>query len=162
MQSTLSAWAANIPIYKISKSGNEISVKTESNFSIIQKNQILTIGDFCNECGNCNTFCPTNGAPYKTKPIFYLKEESFDNESVGYYFKDGILKFKNRNGIESLHINESYFVYRSELVEVRFSKDFLSLIDIKFLSDSVREINLHQAAEMCFLIRNLKDVSIFK
>ena len=154
--------AANIPIYKITKNGNEISVKIESNFSITQKNQILTIGDFCNECGNCNTFCPTNGAPYKTKPIFYLTEESFDNESVGYYFKDGILKFKNRNSIESLHINESYFVYRSELVEVRFSKDFLSLIDIKFHSDSVREINLHQAAEMYFLINNLKEVSIFK
>ncbi len=151
----------NIPIYTLTRNGNEISVKTESNFSITQKNQILTIGDFCNECGNCNTFCPTSGAPYKTKPMFYLTEEGFNKETVGYYFKDGVLKFKNMNSIESLHINESYFVYRSELVEVRFSKDFLSLIDIKFHSDSVREINLYQAAEMCFIIKNLEKVSIF-
>jgi len=152
----------NIPIYTVTKNGIEIPVKTERSFSITQKNQILTIGNFCNECGNCNTFCPTSGAPYKTKPMFYLTEESFNNESVGYYYKDGVLKFKNRNSIESLCIKEDNFVYRSELVEVRFSKDFLSIIDIKFHSDSVQEINLHQAAEMYFLMNNLKAVSIFK
>ena len=30
--------------------------------------QIVNIGDVCNECGNCNTFCPTSGAPYEDKP----------------------------------------------------------------------------------------------
>jgi len=152
----------NIPIYTLTKNGIEISVKTERSFSITQKNQILTIGNFCNECGNCNTFCPTSGAPYKTKPMFYLTEESFNNEVIGYYYKDDVLKFKDRNSIESLCIKEDYFVYRSELVEVKFSLDFLSIIDIKFHSDSIQEINLHQAAEMYFLMNNLKEVSIFK
>ncbi len=39
--------------------------------------QIAKIGDFCNECGNCDTFCPTSGAPYKVKPTFWLDEEGF-------------------------------------------------------------------------------------
>ena len=28
--------------------------------------------DFCNECGNCVTFCPTSGEPYRDKPRLYL------------------------------------------------------------------------------------------
>jgi len=137
-------------------------VKTESNFRITQKNQILTIGDFCNECGNCNTFCPTNGAPYKTKPMFYLTEENFNNEAVGYYYNDGVLKFKNNDSIEVLSFEENNFIYESDLIYVRFSGNEFSLLDINFKFDSVQEINLSKAAEMCFLIKNLKDVSIFK
>ena len=32
---------------------------------IAQRFQIINLGDFCNECGNCTTFCPTSGAPYR-------------------------------------------------------------------------------------------------
>lgn len=41
--------------------------------------QVLNIGDFCNECRNCTTFCPTAGDPYKNKPKFYLT----DHEAPG-------------------------------------------------------------------------------
>ena len=34
--------------------------------------QIVNVGDFCNECGNCTTFCPTSGAPYRDKPRFWI------------------------------------------------------------------------------------------
>ncbi|OGU85330.1 MAG: hypothetical protein A2W11_04745 [Ignavibacteria bacterium RBG_16_35_7] len=153
--------AVNIPVYAITKNYGEITVKTERNFSITQRNQILTIGNFCNECGNCNTFCPTSGAPYKTKPMFYLTEESFNNEDVGYYYRDGVLKFKNNGSIEVLSYKKNYFAYESEIVNAKFNIDDFSLLDIKFNSDSVQEKNLHQAAEMCFLIKSLKEVSIF-
>jgi putative selenate reductase len=153
---------ANIPIYTVTNSGGKKTVKTEKNFTITQKNQILTIGDFCNECGNCNTFCPTSGAPYKTKPMFYLTEESFNNEAIGYYYKDGVLKFKSKGSIEVLYVDKSYLIYESDLVNAKFSSDNCSLLDIRFKSDSVKEINLHQAAEMLFLINNLREISIFK
>ena len=39
--------------------------------------QTLNLGDFCNECGNCDTFCPTAGAPYRDKPRFWLDEEGY-------------------------------------------------------------------------------------
>jgi len=34
--------------------------------------QIGIIEDWCNECGNCATFCPDNGAPHRVKPRFAL------------------------------------------------------------------------------------------
>lgn len=38
---------------------------------IDQPLQIACYADFCNECGNCDTFCPEYGGPYIRKPAFY-------------------------------------------------------------------------------------------
>ena len=40
-------------------------------------NQILHVDGMCNECGNCETFCPYADAPYKDKLTLYWKEEEF-------------------------------------------------------------------------------------
>ncbi|MGE5360947.1 MAG: 4Fe-4S dicluster domain-containing protein [Bacteroidales bacterium] len=39
--------------------------------------QIAVFADFCNECGNCDVFCPEHGGPYKTKPRFFGSREAF-------------------------------------------------------------------------------------
>jgi putative selenate reductase len=50
-------------------------------------NQILHLDGLCNECGNCATFCPHQGAPYKDKiTIFRNKEEFEDSLNNGFYF----------------------------------------------------------------------------
>ncbi len=33
--------------------------------------QIGVFADACNECGNCDVFCPEDGAPYLSKPLFF-------------------------------------------------------------------------------------------
>ena len=151
-----------IPVYFLKRVNGELKVKSEGFFNITQKNQILTIGNFCNECGNCNTFCPTEGAPYKTKPVFYLTEESFKREVAGYYYRDGLLQFKNNGTTEKLSLKGNHFLYNTEQVEAKLSKDDYSIIDISLKDDSAQEVNLYHAAEMCFLIENLKNISIFK
>ena len=35
--------------------------------------QIVIIDDWCNDCGNCETFCPDNGAPNRVKPRVTLE-----------------------------------------------------------------------------------------
>ncbi|NOY22509.1 MAG: putative selenate reductase subunit YgfK [Acidobacteria bacterium] len=49
-------------------------------------NQILHIEDLCNECGNCATFCPYDGAPYKDKLTLFGNTEDF-----GASMNDGFL-----------------------------------------------------------------------
>ena len=51
-------------------------------FAVQQPVQILKLGDFCNDCGNCDTFCPTAGAPHRDKPTFWLDEEAW-REATG-------------------------------------------------------------------------------
>ena len=43
--------------------------------------QVAVLADLCNECGNCTTFCPTAGAPYRDKPRLYLNRDDFDAQS---------------------------------------------------------------------------------
>jgi len=159
---SFTAKQAEIPIYLISKNGNGFSSERVDSFIVNQANQIFNIGDFCNECGNCNTFCPTSGAPYKTKPIFHLTEESFLAEEKGYYFDNETLKCKNGNGLESIQINDDKIRYDSVEVEAVFNKLDFSVTDVIFKNGNTNSVVLNRAAEMYFLLKNLKDFSIFK
>jgi len=40
--------------------------------------QVAVLADLCNECGNCTTFCPTSGQPYRDKPRLYLDRPEFE------------------------------------------------------------------------------------
>ncbi|MBI5864919.1 MAG: glutamate synthase [Planctomycetes bacterium] len=46
-------------------------------FEIRETLQIACYADFCNECGNCDTFCPEYGGPYIKKPSFFGSERSW-------------------------------------------------------------------------------------
>jgi putative selenate reductase len=40
-------------------------------FEARERHQIANFQDFCNDCGNCDTFCPEDGGPYLEKPRFF-------------------------------------------------------------------------------------------
>ncbi|MFH1277713.1 MAG: 4Fe-4S dicluster domain-containing protein [Candidatus Eisenbacteria bacterium] len=42
--------------------------------------QIGNVADLCNDCGNCDVFCPEEGGPYVEKPRFFLSRDSFDRD----------------------------------------------------------------------------------
>jgi putative selenate reductase len=151
----------NIPVYTIIKTKNEIRAEITHRFNITQKNQILTIADFCNECGNCNTFCPTSGAPYKTKPLFFLTEESFNRETKGYFYNNGILQYRNNSSREKLTMNKEYFLYDSDKVSAKLNRIDFTISEVQLKNDSEQEIKLNRLAEMCFLIENLGKIAVF-
>ena len=64
-----------------------------ANFAIkvpgVEMHQIIHVDYMCNECGNCETFCPYNSAPYKEKfTLFHRTEEMEDSENDGFAFVD--------------------------------------------------------------------------
>ena len=46
-------------------------------FRVDQNRQIVNINDFCNECGDCETFCVHEGRPLCEKPRLFLNEADF-------------------------------------------------------------------------------------
>ncbi len=48
---------------------------------IEKSHQIANYADFCNECGNCDVFCPEHGGPYIRKPRFFGTRESWEKLS---------------------------------------------------------------------------------
>ena len=63
---------------KLVSRGGKLVAEGMEKLAVRQGVQIFNIGDFCNECGNCTTFCPTAGAPYRDKPRFWLDSAGFE------------------------------------------------------------------------------------
>ena len=58
--------------------GGRVEVGATVAFRLDQRLQVAVLTDFCNECGNCATFCPTAGKPYRDKPRLYLDRADFE------------------------------------------------------------------------------------
>ena len=51
--------------------------------------QIVHLDAYCNECGNCATFCPYDQAPYKEKLTLFSRRDDFDNSTNPGFLVDG-------------------------------------------------------------------------
>ncbi len=51
--------------------------------------QILHLDAFCNECGNCETFCPYDGGPYRKKFTLFNTKEDYDTSENSGFYADG-------------------------------------------------------------------------
>jgi ferredoxin len=47
-------------------------------FALEKADQIANFADYCNHCGNCDTFCPEYDGPYLKKPNFYGSRRAFE------------------------------------------------------------------------------------
>lgn len=47
-------------------------------FKLKDTHQLANFADFCNECGNCDVFCPEEGGPYVVKPRFFSSRERME------------------------------------------------------------------------------------
>jgi putative selenate reductase len=66
-----------LPIVKVRQAGGTWTVVETGELVLTKKHQIANFADFCNECGNCDVFCPEDGGPYVLKPRFFGSLESY-------------------------------------------------------------------------------------
>lgn len=59
------------PVIKVEQTPAGFRTRTDGTLSVDRKHQIGNFADFCNECGNCDVFCPEDGGPYRLKPRFF-------------------------------------------------------------------------------------------
>jgi putative selenate reductase len=57
--------------------GDTLIEELAGTFRIEKGHQIANFQDFCNDCGNCDTFCPEDGGPYVKKPRFFGSLETW-------------------------------------------------------------------------------------
>ena len=98
------------------------------------KFQILHLDGSCNECGNCETFCPYNGAPYKEKITLFGNETDFmDSSNSGFVFldniKEGLVKYRLNGNIGEANMVNNYCIIEPGLdAEENIQKLKLSII----------------------------------
>ena len=71
-----------------------------------QQSQIVHIDGYCNECGNCGTFCPWEGNPYRDKPTVFSGRVEFDNSENPGWLLDGdtlVYRFPPEAGLNGGH-----------------------------------------------------------
>ncbi|MBU3915635.1 hypothetical protein KKA14_08890, partial [bacterium] len=142
------------------KSGKVI-IENLDRFQIQQDLQIINIGDFCNECGNCVTFCPTSGSPHETKPKFYLTWEKYQSEENGHFLKGNEIRRKINSEESVLRQVGNMLEYKTEEIKALLETSTLIVKEAVFMTTETNSIDLSEAAEMGVLLRSLKDSFIF-
>ncbi|MDH3472016.1 MAG: hypothetical protein OEM94_11940, partial [Acidimicrobiia bacterium] len=120
--------------------------------------QIAVLTDFCNECGNCVTFCPTSGEPYKDKPRLYLNRQEFEAETDNAFmmFDDGVTAaMDGRFGGEThrIELNGS-LKYESPAVSATLNAKDFSVVEAQ--SNGGGYPTLEPAAAMFVVLTGLK------
>jgi putative selenate reductase len=80
--------AVNIPTQNYKYVGRQFEAVPAENFVLTKLDQIANLADFCNECGDCDTYCPEHGGPFIEKPRFFFSEASYRRfqKYDGFYF----------------------------------------------------------------------------
>ncbi|MFC1618899.1 putative selenate reductase subunit YgfK [Candidatus Neomarinimicrobiota bacterium] len=149
-------------IYRIQAEGSKVRIEKCEEFHLNQRHQIYNIADFCNECGNCTTFCPTSGSPFQDKPRLCLSESSFHEEPFGYFVDGNTMRARINGQEESLTINGDRLHY--DTPEVSMDIDSISFMpaDVNFKAPHSGWIKLTHAVEMYILLTAVREESLFR
>jgi len=120
-------------------SNGKLIQSTHQHFILDYEHQIANLADFCNDCGDCDTYCPEFGGPFIEKPRFFFNEENYSKykNDNGFYFTDSST-LRGRIGKSEYELsyikNENKFKWTNKNYEL-FLDENDNLIDVKFLND---------------------------
>jgi len=149
-----------VPVWKPVFTKGQQSFIIEKQLKIEQKYQVLNIADFCNECGNCTTFCPTKGSPFSDKPRFCLTEKSFRQTENRFYLPEensGKMLLHHWNGqIISLSKSDDYYELIYNNLSIVFRKNDFMPLETRPGGNELPDRIFEKAAEMKLLIDFVK------
>jgi len=153
----------NLHLQKVIIKDGKRNIVPGQSYNVIQPLQILHIADWCNECGNCTTFCPSSGTPYLNKPHLYLQKESFETNDDGYYFdsEKSALLLKEPESNHSLIIHQNEYIYKKNNSFLRIDKENFMITDFEINNDFT-ELGLNKAVEMKYILEGVLEFYNFK
>ena len=131
---------------------------------IEKKHQIANFADWCNECGNCDTFCPEYGGPFIQKPSFFTNRDAFlDNVRDGFYIthdKEGseiVGRMEGKTYSLAVREDSTRAQYNDGVVEVQFDTGTHEIIEVKPVTTSTakHKIDLKQYHTLRTLLAGL-------
>jgi putative selenate reductase len=150
-----------ITLQKALQRDGKIYFEEDKQVTINQPYQVLNLAEFCNECGNCATFCPTNGAPYKDKPKLCLTKESFQSESSAYFIEkkaDSLSITWKHTGptseeiCQTLSVDKNVYNYDTPDARLILDKKSFRIQSAEFKSASLKDVYLTDALWMSTLL----------
>lgn len=138
----------------------EIRWGVKQTWSVDQPFQIVVFADFCNQCGNCVSFCPTSGQPYQDKPRFFLHKPDFiiQENNAFMLFKDEEARIIHGRFHNELHelLLDGELVYRTPKLEMHLNSQNLEIQDMCLLANLPDgKISLASCATLLALLQGL-------
>jgi NADPH-dependent glutamate synthase beta subunit-like oxidoreductase len=164
---TYGSQALTVSLPSLTVSGGELVTGEPTEFRADQRYQIAVLTDFCNECGNCTTFCPTAGELYKDKPRLYLNREDFEAQSENAFMlsrDDASQVIEGRWGGETHRLELGIepggaLRYSSPALNARFGGADFSLLEATpgEASTDGQELSLEACASMYVVLRGVSE-----
>ncbi len=140
--------------------GDRVEILDLDSVRVEQRHQVLNIGDYCNECGNCTTFCPTSGSPYLDKARFHVTAGSFASSQRGYFFATAKrLECKQDDRDARIETAPEGFIYENEVVRATLDKGYTAR-HVDFKGTGTAPVNLRHAAEMAILFQAVRHLPL--
>jgi putative selenate reductase len=154
-------FTVQLPTLRVS--GDEVVTDEATEFRADQGFQIAVLTDFCNECGNCTTFCPTAGEPYRDKPRLYLDREDFEAQEDNAFMlmRDGdtvVVEARWGGETHRLELNGE-LRYTSPAFQARLDPGDFSLVEVvlREAASNDQVLTLEPCASMYVLLRGLSE-----
>ena len=97
-------------------------------FKVAKAHQLANYADACNDCGNCDVFCPEDGGPYIEKPRFFGSLETYR-------------KYAGRNGFYIEYEGDQATIYGT-IAGASYQLSLNPLIDRAWFSNGGAEVEI--------------------
>jgi putative selenate reductase len=137
----------------------ELQVSGEEAFRVTQARQIVHVEDFCNDCGNCATFCVHQGKPYEDKPRLFLDEADFEraDENAFYLEREGAdWAIRRREGGDEsrLAVADGALVFENDFLEATVTPEMqIQSMTLRRVFEG--EMSLSGLAEMFLILKGV-------
>jgi len=149
--------AVQFKVQQVQHVEGKITLSDLETVRIQQATQVMNIADYCNECGNCATFCPTSGAPYQDKAKLHLSRQSFDHSDVGFHFTTAdqfLWKAGKRNA--ALTRTEQGLIFESDEIKARIDSERYAAEVLALKQESDHPPDTRTMLEMAVLYQNVR------
>ncbi len=140
----------------------QVAEAQKETYRVTQTRQILHIDDFCNECGDCATFCVHNGKPYTEKPRLFFKREDYDLETDNAYYIEKIDngwemwgRKKQADSCITLRTDTDLVLFENDFVRIQFTPQAFEIVQADLKQVFSASLSLEDAAEMYVILKGL-------
>jgi putative selenate reductase len=157
----------SLAVPQLSCQNSELVATGKEILNVEQDRQIIHLDDFCNECGNCATFCVHRGKPYAEKPRLFFKEHDFRLEDDNAFYIESnaepgesgavdaaVIRRRERGQESKLTMQNGSLSFENQQVRIQLTHDFqIEEMELKEAFEGT--LSLREVAEMSLIYRGL-------
>jgi putative selenate reductase len=146
---------------QVNPNGALEEVGDELKFVLKRSEQIANFADYCNHCGNCDTFCPEYDGPYLMKPSFFGSRQAYDAgiPHDGFFLENNSTLHARIEGVplQLLKRGHDEFIYSDGTVTCHVHADSFSLTPESELPTADHELDVGRFHSLVALLDGITD-----